>query len=490
MGVERQLPQNLEAERGVLGSLMIDPDAILSIADFLSPDDFYRDGHRIIYGVILQLFNQRTPADFITVCDVLEQQNKLEEAGGMSYIASLVNYVPTSGNVMYYGRIISRTALLRRLISAGGQIVARAFEDGEEDATNTLDYAEHVIFEISQRYGNSLATSSHIRDLLVAYTEQLDAITNNQRSGIGVRSGFVDLDRLLGGFQRSDLIIMAARPGMGKTSMALSLALNAAKEFNHKVGIFSLEMSKEQLIQRLLSVDSGVDQQRLRVGWIEDDEWDSIVASMGRLSEIDIWIDDTSSISTGQMRSKARRWCQEHGVELLIVDYLQLMQATSIEGRKMENRVQEVSMISRALKSLARELNIPVIALAQLSRAVESRQSKVPQLSDLRESGSIEADSDVVLFIYRDDVYNPDSERPNTANIIVAKHRNGPVGEVCLAFDKQFTRFRNLFAAPVVKDEDASLTVHKQDYQATAMESERYNTSWDTFENSLDEGDD
>lgn len=444
MTIERLFPHNLEAERSVLGSIIIDPEAVVLLADFLSSEDFYRDAHRTLYGVIMQLYDQRTAADFITICDVLEQQNKLEEVGGASYISSLINEVPTSGNAVYYGRIVSRTALLRRLIAAGGQIVAQAYEDSEEDAALTLERAEQLIFEISQRYSSSAATASHVRELLVAYMDRLDQLHEHRGTILGVPTGFADLDRLLGGLQRSDLILLAGRPGLGKTGLALSMAYYAASRHQRKVGIFSLEMSKEQLIQRLLAIGSGMDQQRLRTGWIEDDEWERVIAAMGTLSEADIWIDDTSTISTIQLRSKARRWILEHGLDLIVVDYLQLMQASTSSGGKQENRVQEVSAISRALKGLARELNIPVLALAQLSRAVENRASKVPQLSDLRESGSLEADSDVVLFIYRDDAYNPTSERPNTADIIIAKHRNGPVGEVCLAFDKPQARFRDM----------------------------------------------
>src|SRR5712692_5665678 len=444
MSIERSFPCNIEAECGVLGSIIIDPEAVVLVADFLSSDDFYRDAHRTLYGVIMQLYDQRTAADFITICDQLTQQDRLEEVGGASYITSLINRVPTSGNAVYYGRIVSRTALLRRLIAAGGLIVAQAYEDSEEDAALTLERAEQLIFEISQRYSSSTATASHVRELLATYMERLDQLHEHRGTILGVPTGFADLDRLLGGLQRSDLILLAGRPGLGKTGLALSMAYQAASSHQRKVGIFSLEMSKEQLIQRLLAIGSGVDQQRLRTGWIEDHEWERVTAAMGTLSEADIWIDDTSTISTIQLRSKARRWMLEHGLDLIVVDYLQLMQASSSDGRKQENRVQEVSAISRALKGLARELSIPVLALAQLSRAVEQRASKVPQLSDLRESGSLEADSDIVLFIYRDDAYNPGSGRPNTADIIIAKHRNGPVGDVCLAFEKQQTRFRDL----------------------------------------------
>ena len=442
--VEKLLPQNIEAECGVLGSIIIDPEAIVQVADFLHSDDFYRDAHRTIYEVILQLYEQREPADFITICDELERRNKLEEVGGASYITSLINQVPTSGNVEYYGRIVERTSILRRLIHAAGQIAAIAYEEGDADVA--LDKAEQLIFNISQRHART--DFSLLRDILSEYMNKLDQLHERRGTIVGVPTGFTDLDRLTGGLQRSDLIILAARPAIGKTSLALSLAHNSTVKYQHSVAIFSLEMSKEQLVQRLLSMDAGVDQQRLRTGWIEDDEWDRIIYAMGTLSEANIWIDDTPGITTVEMRSKARRLQAEHGIDLIIVDYLQLMQSVLGSGKRNENRVQEISEVSRNLKALARELNLPVLALAQLSRAVESRQSKVPQLSDLRESGSLEQDADIVMFIYRDDIYNPESERKNIADIIVAKHRNGPVGEVSLYFQASQTRFRDLELTP------------------------------------------
>lgn len=789
--MEKHLPQNIEAECGALGSIIIDPEAIVQVADFLQPEDFYRDAHRIIYETILSLYEQHEAADFITICDELERQNKLELVGGPSYITSLINLVPTSGNVEYYARIVERTAILRRLIHAAGQIAAVAYQ--ETDADVALEKAEQLIFDISRRHARS--DFDALRDVLTEYMKKLEQLHERRGTIVGVPTGFTDLDRLTGGLQKSDLIILAARPAVGKcltartliddpatgerltieecvrrrllvvygisedgkirlasvtdwvdsgvlpcyrvqmhsgrmvevtghhpfltvhgwvplhdlkvgqriavpnsvpafgndeswpldmvrllayfiaeagltntspmftntdpviiedfkriiathfpscairqeritytvaqqehtytqrgiailptnpvtawlrelglmgklakdkffpprvwkwsrrylaeflralmscdggihsaqghpriefgvaspqlaadvhhafvrfgiiakyyktshnawrvevtnpdsvkryqeeigwigekherfaevlndvslrraaspdvywdeivsiepigehqvydltvpdganfvaqdifvhnTSLALSLAHNAAMKHQQSIAIFSLEMSKEQLVQRLLSMDAGIDQQRLRTGWIEDDEWDRIIYSMGPLSEANIWIDDTAGISTVEMRSKARRLQTQHGIDLIIVDYLQLMQA-SVGGKRNENRVQEISEISRSLKGLARELNVPVLALAQLSRAVESRQSKVPQLSDLRESGSIEQDSDIVMFIYRDDVYNPESERKNIADIIVAKHRNGPVGEVSLFFQASQTRFRDL----------------------------------------------
>ena len=710
--MEKLLPQNIEAEAGVLGSIIIDPEAIVQIADFLYAEDFYRDAHRTIYEVILRFYEQHQPADFITICDELERVNKLNDVGGPAYVTSLINMVPTSGNVEYYGRIVERTAILRRLIHAAGEIAATAYEEG--DANIALDKAEQLIFSISQRHAR--ADFSSISELLSDYMNKLEQLHERRGAIVGVPTGFSDLDRMTGGLQRSDLIILAARPAMGKcmaswtliddpttgervtieecvrrqiprvyglshegrvrptaishwvdsgiqpcyrvqtrlgrnvdvtghhpfltvqgwqplhdlqvgqhiavptavpafgkneswsleqvrllahsiieqssqepipanvwtwskkyfaqflhtllegvghidrtrsaetllfnlpsqqvasdiqhaftrlgiislldtneqqgwcitidhvesvqkyqreigqiaassdkatasfddraiywdeilsieaigehqvydltvpdganfvaqdifvhnTSLALSLAHNSALKHKQSVAVFSLEMSKEQLVQRLLSMDAGVDQQRLRTGWIEDDEWERIIYSMGTLSEATIWIDDTAGISTMEMRSKARRLQSEHGVDLIIVDYLQLMQSSPGTARN-KNREQEISEISRNLKGLAREINVPVMALAQLSRAVESRSSKIPQLSDLRESGSIEQDADIVMFIYRDDVYNPESERKNIADIILAKHRNGPVGEVSLYFQASQTRFRDLEVSP------------------------------------------
>jgi replicative DNA helicase len=791
--VEKLLPQNTEAESGVLGSIIIDPEAIVHIADFLQAEDFYRDAHRTIYEVILHLYQNHDAADLITICDELARRNKLEEVGGPGYITSLINQVPTSINAEHYAHIVERNAILRRLIQAAGDIAAMAYE--EVDASEALDRAEQLIFNITQRHARS--DFSALRDLLVDYMEKLDSLQGQRGAIVGVPTGFSDLDRMTGGLQRSDLIILAARPAMGKcltsstliddpetgerltieeyvqqrrshvygvsdtgkvrisaisdwidsgiqpcyrvqtlsgrmvevtghhpfltangwvplydltvgqhiavpaavpafgndeslpldkvrllayliaeggltgispaftntdpilvedfkliiathfpacaihqeritytvaqrkeaytqrgiailpanpltqwlkdlglmgklakdkffptgawrwsrrylaefirtlmscdgsiyslqgcpriefcvaspqlaadlqhafirfgiiakycksgknawrvaitspesikkyqeeigwigekttrfvdykhvspqtaskdiywdkiiaiepigehqvydlsvpdganfvaqdvfvhnTSLALSLAHNSALRHKRSIAIFSLEMSKDQLLQRLLSMEAGIDQQRLRTGWIEDDEWERIISSMNRLSEANIWIDDTAGISTMEMRSKARRLQAEHGVDMVIVDYLQLMQSTA-GGARNRNREQEISEISRNLKGLARELNVPVLALAQLSRAVESRQSKVPQLSDLRESGSIEQDADIVMFIYRDDVYNPDTERKNIADIILAKHRNGPVGEVSLYFQANQTRFHDLEVSP------------------------------------------
>src|SRR5690348_2294856 len=440
MAVEKLLPQNVEAEAGVLGSLLIDPDAVVQVADFLRPEDFYREAHRAIFQAVLDLYETGGPADLITLTDELARRGKLDEIGGASYVSSLANQVPTSRNVKRYAQIVERTAVLRRLINAAGQIAGVAYN--EPDADDAIGQAEQLIADVSGRFSHS--DFDHIRDTLREYIDKLDQLHEHRGSIVGVASGFSDLDKLTGGLQKSDLVILAARPSIGKTAMSLSLAHNASLRYGHGIAIFSLEMSKEQLIARLLSMDAQVDQQRLRTGYIDDDEWERISESVGRLSEANIYIDDTPGIPLVEMRSKARRLMMEHGFDLLIVDYLQLMQGSGGGRQGHENRVQEISEISRGLKGLARELNVPVLALSQLSRAVESRTDKKPQLSDLRESGSIEQDADVVMFIYRDEVYNPDTDRKNIADIIVAKHRNGPVGQISLYFQAAQTRYRDL----------------------------------------------
>lgn len=452
--MEKTLPQNIEAEQGVLGSILIDPEAIDVVLERVQSRDFYRDAHRRIYEAIVSLHAQQIPVDLITICDELERRaadgrltqaaNQLEEVGGGSYIASLINYVPTSGNAEYYADIVAEHSQLRSAIHQSGQIVAEAYAPGAK-ADEVLSKAQQAFFEIALRCqrGNGFASTDLIMDDRL---NRLDYLHQHRGSIIGVPTGFTSWDQMTGGLQRADLIILAARPGTGKTSFALSLAINAAMKYKQRIAIFSLEMSKEQLGDRLISTVARIDQQRLRTGWIDDDEWTRVVQASDQIAGADIWIDDTAGITPVEMRNKARRLQAEHGIDLIIVDYLQLMQAGS--GKKYENRVQEVSEISRNLKGLARELNVPVLALSQLSRAVESRQNKVPQLSDLRESGALEQDADIVAFIYRDVMYNPNTENKNLASLIVAKHRNGPVGELGLYFNASQTRFDNLEDVP------------------------------------------
>ena len=443
--MEKLLPQNIDAEIGVLGSIIIDPAALDQVTRFLRPSDFYRDAHRLIYESVVRVSRPGTPADFITICDDLERLGKLGDVGGASYLTSLINGVPTSGNIEYYGHIVERCSILRRLIHAAGKIAALSYEYEESDVTNALSQAEKLIFDLTQRYLMGSRTDVSMEELMVEYMTTLEDRYNRRGTIVGVPSGYGDLDRMLGGFHRSDFVILAARPSMGKTQFALNLTRNAAK-FRCKVGFLSLEMSREQLAQRFMAMQSKIEQQRLRTGWIEEDEWPVLVEASDVLAEMPIFIDDTPGMSLMQLRSRAREWVLERGVQMLVIDYLQLM--TLGDNRKYENRVQEVSSISRGLKALARELNIPVIALSQLSRELEKRQDKRPQMSDLRESGALEQDADVVMFIYRDEVYNPETERKNIADIIVSKQRNGPVGEVSLYFELAKGLFRTLEVSP------------------------------------------
>ena len=434
---ERLIPANVEAEQAVLGSILIDPDAILRIASKLRPEDFYLEKHRWIYEAALDLHERRQPADLVTLCDELERRGQLNEVGGAAYITELINAVPTAIHVEHYAGIVERTAVLRRLITAAGQIAQLAYQDRGE-IEEIVDRAEELIFGVSERWiRRDLAP---IERIMKEVTDRIEYLALHQGELMGVPTGFRLLDRLLGGLQKSDLIILAARPSVGKTALALNIAVNAAKRFGQRVAFFSLEMSGEQLVQRLLAAETGIDQQRLRLGQIGEEEWPLLMEAAGVLSNTLFFIDDTPALSAMELRTKARRVHAEHGLDLIIVDYLQLMRGDT----RSENRVQEISYISRSLKSLARELNVPVLALSQLSRAVEARTDKRPVLSDLRESGSIEQDADVVMFIYREELYDEDTERQNIADIIVAKHRNGPTGVVSLYFKKELTKFLDL----------------------------------------------
>lgn len=435
---ERLPPQNIEAEQSVLGSILIDRDAITRVASFLQPPDFYRQQHRTIYSAALDLFERREPADLVTLTDELQRRERLDEVGGAAYLSSLTALVPTAVHVEYYGRIVERCAMLRRLIQASGQIAALAY--GSADAEEAVDQAEAILFQLTHR--RRFQEFLPLKTILEEYFDQIDSISQHRGQTLGVPTGFRDLDALTGGLQRSDLVIVAARPSMGKTSLALNIAQNAAAPpHNVPVAVFSLEMSKEQLVQRLICTEARIDSHRLRRGVIDDEELQQIAKAIGRLSEVPVYIDDTAGIPIMELRTKARRLQAEHNIGLILVDYLQLMQG---QGRYMENRVQEVSEITRSLKGLARELNIPIVAMSQLSRAVEQRPSHIPMLSDLRESGSIEQDADVVMFIYREDYYDKDTPKKDVADILVAKHRNGPTGDIQLRFFGQQTRFVDL----------------------------------------------
>lgn len=433
------IPANLEAERAVLGSLLIDPDAIIKVANFLRPEDFFRERHAWLYEAMLALNERREPLDFVTIVDELERRGQLEEVGGPAYVTDLISSTPSAMYVDHYARIVERTALLRRLIGAAGQIAELAYDDSQ-DVDEVIDRAESLIFGVSEaRIHRDLMP---IRAIMGNVVDRIDFLARNQDTLMGVPTGFMMLDRLLGGLQKSDLVILAARPAMGKSSLALNVAQNAAKRYGARVAIFSLEMSNEQLVQRLLSTETGIDSHRLRLGQVHDDEWPILLEAANMLANTNIFIDDTPAATVNEIRTKCRRLYAEHGLDMVMIDYMQLMSGQA--GGRDANRQQEISYISRSLKGLARELNVPVIALSQLSRAVESRSDKRPMLSDLRESGSIEQDADVVLFIYREDYYIEDTDRQNIADIIIAKHRHGSTGTVSLFFRKELTQFRDL----------------------------------------------
>lgn len=434
--VDRLPPHNLEAEQSVLGSLLIDRDAIIKVASLIKPDDFFHGANGTIYAAILELYNRREPTDFLTLSDELARKERLDQVGGIAYLSSLLNAVPTAVHVEYYGKIVERTSTLRRLIDAGAQIVGIGYRDGI-DTDEALDLAQRAVLDITQ--GRTNRDFQSIAEVLERFFDRIDYLQQHRGESVGVPTGFTDLDQLTGGLQKSDLIIIGARPSVGKTAFSLGLAYGAAVTHGKTVGLFALEMAAEQLVQRLLSTETGVDAHRLRLGQIDDNEWDRVSRAFGRLAEAKIFIDDSAALNVMEVRTKARRLQAEHGLDLLIIDYLQLLSA-----RRSENRVQEISEISRGLKGLARELNIPVVALSQLSRGIETRADHRPMLSDLRESGSIEQDADIVMFLYRDEVYDPNSERKGIAEIIVAKHRNGPVGTVNLRFFTQTGRFADL----------------------------------------------
>ncbi len=432
--VERLPPQNIEAEEAVLGAILIDPDAIIRIATILQPEDFYREKHGWIFEAALHLHDRREPIDFLTICDELERRGQLAEVGGPAFITSLINAVPTAIHVEHYARIVERTAIRRRLIEAAGQIAALAYREAD-DVEEVVDRAEEILFGVSERRVSRELVP--IRQVLSEYYDRIEYLTSHRGGLIGIPTGFERIDKLLGGLQRSDMIILAARPSVGKTSLALGFAHNAAKKYGQRVAFFSLEMSSEQVVQRLIAAETGINSQRLRRGDIEEHEWSRFIKATNDLAQTHFYIDDTPGVSAMELRTKARRLHAEIGLDLIIVDYLQLMRG----DYRSENRVQEISSISRSLKALARELNVPLLALSQLSRSVESRTDKRPILSDLRESGALEQDADVVMFIYRDEMYNENTEWPNIADIIIAKHRNGPTGTVQLYFKKELAQF-------------------------------------------------
>lgn len=440
---ERVPPQSIDAEQSVLGAMLIDKEAIAKVTEVLNADDFYREAHRVIFTAMLELYNKNEAVDLITVTDILRRDNKLEDIGGIAYITSLANIVLTAANVKYHADIVAEKSVLRQLVKVSTEIAAMGYEANDEVGV-LLDTAESRILEISNR--KKKADFTPISAVLMDSVQSIEKLLNNKGGLTGIPTGFNDLDKLTSGLHPSDFIILAARPSMGKTALALNIVQNVALRAHKRVGgdprsvaFFSLEMSKEQLVNRMLCAEASIDSQRLRIGEMSDKDWDALWAACDTMSKAKIYIDDTAGITVMDMRSRARRLKAEHGLDLIVVDYLQLMQGSG-KRNTSGDRQQEVSEISRSLKALARELDVPVLALSQLSRGVEARQVKRPMLSDLRESGSLEQDADIVAFLYREDYYNPETENKHT-ELIIAKHRNGPVDTVNLFFHKQFTKF-------------------------------------------------
>lgn len=435
-------PQNIDAERSVLGALMLDKDAIIKVANLVRQGDFYKDDHNLIYEAMIELYEKREPIDVLSLSNRLEEKNQLDQIGGSSYLTSLVNSVPSSSNITHYAKVVQKKSTLRKLIVAASEIVELGYKE-EEDVEKLLDSAEQKLFAVSQKYIKQDFVP--LKSILESAFNRIDELHKGDHQLRGIPTGYPDLDNILAGFQKSDLVILAARPSIGKTTFALDLARQMAVQQKVAVGIFSLEMGSDQLIDRMLAAQSGVDLWRLRTGKLKsgegDDDFQRIGQAMGILSEAQIYIDDAGSANVMEMRTMARRLQSEHNVGVIIIDYLQLMEGRSTGG---DNRVNEISEISRALKQLARELNIPIIALSQLSRAVEARSPQIPKLSDLRESGSIEQDADVVLFLYREDREKPDTPNKNIVEVHIAKHRNGPIGKVSLYFQESSTTFKSL----------------------------------------------
>ncbi len=434
-------PQNLEAEASVLGSILLEGSLIESVADQITPGDFYRRANGSIYAAMLELFTVNEPIDALTVANKLEEAKQLEAVGGAAYLAELSGQVPSTANFKTYAEIVAKKATLRRLVSASREIGELAMQE-EDEVTNIVDAAEKRLFQVAQQFNT--AAFAPLREEVYAAFDRIDNLHKHKGQLRGVPTGFRGLDAKLAGLQASDLVILAARPSMGKTALALNIARNAAVQSRIAVGIFSLEMSKEQLVDRLLVREAGVDGWKLRTGHLAERDFPKLAEAMDTLAGAKIYVDDDPSLNVMEMRARARRLQADQGVDLLIVDYLQLMEGSSVRSNA-DNRVQEVSEISRSLKALARELKIPVLALSQLSRAVEQHGgNNIPQLSHLRDSGSIEQDADVVMFIYRDDYYHKDSDQPNVAQVMIKKHRNGPTGQADLYFNAEQQKFTDL----------------------------------------------
>ena len=431
-------PNDIEAEQAVIGSMLTDRDAVSAAIEVLKEDDFYREDNKAIYAAILNLYNQSQPIDIITLKSELSSIGKLDSVGGLEYIASLPEKVPTTANVEQYIKIVEEKAVLRNLIKTANELITLGYDPTQEVET-IIDSAEKKIFEVMQKRNQKGYTP--IKDILVDTFTQLEQLYNQKQHITGVPTGFADLDYKTAGLHNSDLILVAARPAMGKSAFALNIATNAAVRGNVPVAIFSLEMSKEQMVNRILCSEAMVDSNKVRTGTIDDDEWTKLACASGQLSEAQIFVDDTPGISIMEIRAKCRKLKLEKNIGLVVIDYLQLVQGS---GKRNASREQEISEISRSLKILAKEINVPVIALSQLSRAPEQRPDHRPMLADLRESGAIEQDADIVMFLYRDDYYNQDSEKKNIAEVIIAKHRAGSTGTVELAWLGNYTKFANL----------------------------------------------
>lgn len=435
-GQLRSLPQNIEAEQSVLGSMINDKTSIAEAAELLHSDDFYRESHKVVFSSILELYTKDVPVDLITLLEHLRATNRLEATGGITYITNLSGSIASTANIQSYIKIVKDKAILRRLIRSANEIIDDSYNK-QDNVSDVLDIAQKKIFDISQTETKS--DFEHISNVLARSFEQLETLFSNNDSITGIPSGFPELDDKTSGFQRSDMILIAARPSMGKTTFALNLAQHAALRASKSVVIFSLEMSKEQLVQKLLCAEANIDMVSFRTGNLEDKDWENIAKASGPLGAAKIFIDDTAGVTVMEMKSKCRRIKLEYGIDMILIDYLQLM-----SGSGSESRQQEVSEISRNIKALAKEMNCPVIALSQLSRAPEQRADHRPMLSDLRESGSIEQDADVVMFLYRDEYYNKETEDKNVAEVIIAKQRNGPTGTVKLAWLGQYSKFGRL----------------------------------------------
>lgn len=436
--IKRVPPHSIEAEQSVIGSMMMDRDAIMTAGEIISGSDFYQTVYGVLFDAMTELFNEGRPVDLVTLQERLKEKNVPPEISSMEYIRELLEAVPTSANVKYYAEIVQEKSVLRRLIKMNEEIADSCYL-GQEPMEALLEGAEKKIFELTQK--RNVKEYTPIKEVVLNALDKIEKASRAKGNVTGIPTGFIDLDYKLSGLQPSDLVLVAARPSMGKTAFVLNIAQHVAFRQNKCVAIFSLEMSKEQLVNRLFALEAHVDAQLIRSGNLKDTDWEKLIEGAGIIGKSDLIIDDTSGISVSELRSKCRKYKMERGLDLIIIDYLQLMSGSTV--RRNESRQQEISEISRALKGIARELDVPVIALSQLSRAVEQRPNKRPMLSDLRESGAIEQDADVVMFIYRDDYYNPDTKDKNIAEIIIGKQRNGPIGTVRLAWIPQYTRFGN-----------------------------------------------